>query len=316
MPEVERCVSVPHGRSMTTQIELPVGPFTWPEAHSLGLSRRDIDEQLVTRRLRRVLHNVYVDASLPDTVELRIAAATRVVTDGAVLCDRTAAWLLGVDVFEYRELEILPPLEMVVLPERHRVERRGCAGGERDLAPYDIMALSSLRVTTPLRTALDLGCSLPRGRAIAALDMFMRLHGLTRPMLDMSLPRYRGRRGVVQLRELVTLADPRAESPRESRVRLAIHDDDLPAPELQWWVAEAGVLKYRLDIAYPKHRVAIEYDGEEFHDRTAEQQDADSERREWLRSRGWTVIVVKRGGLGLGSRKVWLHQLRVELGLR
>ena len=29
------------------------------------------------------------------------------VTPGAVFCDRTAAWLHGVDVFDYRELEIL-----------------------------------------------------------------------------------------------------------------------------------------------------------------------------------------------------------------
>jgi hypothetical protein len=145
--------------------------------------------------------------------------------------------------------------------------------------------------------------------------MFMRVHGLTFHMLDDSLSRYRGRRGVVQLRELVPLADPRAESPRESQVRLAIHDDNLPAPELQWWVIEGGVPMFRLDLAYPKHRVAVEYDGEEFHDRTQEQREADAERREWLRRRGWTVVVVKRGGLGLGSRQAWLRELRAELGL-
>jgi hypothetical protein len=272
-------------------------------------------ELLSTCRVKRLLHNVYVDARLADTVELRVAAAALVVTPGSVFCDRTAAWIHGVDVFDYRELEILPPLEVVVLSERHRVERRGCAGGERDLAPFDVVNLGDVRVTTPLRTALDLGCSLPRGTAISALDMFMRLHGVTRSMLHLSLPRYRGRRGVVQLRELVELADPRSESPGESRVRLAIHDADIPAPEPQWWVFEREVAIYRLDLAYPKHRVVVEYDGEEFHDRTEEQRLNDEERRDWLRRRGWTVIVVKKGALGMGSRNQWLRELRSALGL-
>jgi hypothetical protein len=300
---------------MKTDIEIPNGPFTWSQAADLDITRHEIDELLRVRGLRRVLHNVYVSADLPDTVTLRVQAAGLVVTPGSVFCDRTAAWLHGVDVFDYRELEILPPLEVVVLRDRHRVERRGCDGGERDLAPYDIMTLGNVRVTTPLRTALDLGCSLPRGSALAALDMFMRLHGVTLLMLEQSLPRYKGRRGVVQLRSLVPLADPRSESPGESIVRLAIHDDDLPLPEPQWWVFDMDVAKYRLDLAYPKHRVAVEYDGEEFHERTDEQKRADDDRREWLRRKGWTVIVVKRGALGAGSRKAWLRELRHALGL-
>lgn len=300
---------------MQTDIEIPNGPFTWAQAAQLGITRHEIDELLLSRRLRRVLHNVYVDAEQPDTVAMRVQSAGLVVTPGSVFCDRTAAWLHGVDVFDYRELEILPPLEVVVLRDHHRVERRGCDGGERDLASYDIMTLGNVRVTTPLRTALDLGCSLPRGSALAALDMFMRFHGVTKSMLEHSLARYRGRRGVVQLRSIVPLGDPRAESPGESIVRLAIHDDDLPLPEPQRWVFEMGVAKYRLDLAYLKHRVAVEYDGEEFHERTDEQREADEERREWLRRNGWTVIVVKRHALGTGSRKTWLRQLRHELGL-
>lgn len=297
-----------------TAVDLPARPFTWVEGRRMGLSRYHIDNLLTARLVRRVLHNVYVDARLPDTLEQRVAAATLVVTRGGVFCDRTAAWLHGIDVLDYRELEILPPLEVVVLPQHHRVERRGCAGGERDLAPYDIELLGGVRVTTPLRTALDLGCLLPRGGALAALDMFMRTKAVTRSTLEASLPRYRGRRGVVQLRELVALADPRSESPGESRVRLAIHDADLPPPEPQWWVVEQGVPIYRLDLPYPKHRVAVEYDGE-WHESTPQQRAADERRRDWLRRRGWTLIVVKRGELAIETRGVWLRELRAALRL-
>ncbi len=279
------------------------------------MRRRELDELVRCRQVRRVLHDVYVDAALPDTVELRVSAAARVVTPGCVFCDRTAAWLHGVDVLDYHELDVLPPLECVVLPDRHRVERRGCRGGERDLAPDDVMVLGDVRVTTPLRTALDLGCGLPRSAALAAMDGFARLHGVTPALLTASLPRFRGRRHVVQLRGLVPLVDGRAESPGESRVRLAIHDDDLPAPVPQHWVSEHGAPVFRLDLAYPKHRIAVEYDGADWHDLTDDQRESDARRRDWLRERGWTVIVVSRSGLSRAGRTGWLTDLRVALRL-
>lgn len=294
---------------------LPDTPFTSAEAAALGLSRQTLRDLVAARVVRRVLRNVYVRADVEDTIDLRARAAARTVVPDAVLVDRTAAWLHGVDVLDYREHEILPPIECVVLRDRSRIERRACAGGERDLAPYDVMRLHGLRVTTPLRTALDLGCLLPRPDGLAALDRFGRMHGITREVLEASLPRYRRRRGVVKLRQLVALVDPRSESPRESRTRLAIIDDGLPAPLPQFWVEKHGQRLFRLDLAYPRHRVAVEYDGEEWHDRTQDQRDADRARRDWLERHGWTVIVVRKGDFSPERRARWLRELRAALGL-
>lgn len=293
----------------------PDSPFTWSGARAAGVTRRELELLVRTRHVRRVLHGVYADAVLTDTVELRAAAAGLVLPTSGVFVDRTAAWLHGVDVLDFRELEILPPLECVVLPDRHRVERAGCRGGERDLAPYDMCVIGGVRVTTPLRTALDLGCKLPRPDALAALDMFMRLHGIARMELEASLPRYRGRRGVIKLRELVALADARSESPGESRTRLAIHDADIPAPRPQHWVHHQGQPLFRLDLAYPRHRVAVEYDGEEWHERTEAQRTADRERRAWLRRHGWTVVVVRRGDFSGEAKAAWISELREALHL-
>ena len=77
-----------------------------------------------------------------------------------------------------------------------------------------------------------------------------------------ALARYRRRRGVIQLRQLVQLVDPRVESERESWVLLAIHDAGLPLPEPQYWIEIDGVPTYRLDFAYPRLRVCVEYDGD------------------------------------------------------
>jgi hypothetical protein len=293
--------------------DLPDAPFTSADARALGLSRKRLAGAVEDGLVRRVVHGVYLRADQTDDVESRAACAALVVAPGSVLRDRSAAWLHGVDVFTYGEHDVLPPLETCVARFRPPSDRRGVDGGTRDLAPEDVMTIHGLRVTTPLRTALDLGCNLTRRDALAALDQFMRVHDLRREQLARGATRFFRRRGVIQLRRLIPLADPRAESPRESWTRLEIIDAGLPAPELQVWIRIGGVPTYRLDLAYPRLRVAVEYDGEEFHDRTDEQKRRDAERRDWLEAHGWTVVVVKNGDFTGAGLERWLGELRRAL---
>lgn len=291
----------------------PDHPFTLRQAAELGITRTRVHTAVRDGVIRRALRGVYVRADLPDTIELRARAAALVVGPTAVLVDRTAAWIHGVDVLTHPEREVLPPLETCVLRWNSRPRRDGVDGRTRDLAPEDVMVIHGVRVTTPLRTALDLGCNLRRRDALAALDQFMRLHGLTREGLASAAIRYFRRRGVVQLRQLIPLANPRAESVRESWTRLEIIDAGLPCPEPQYWIEIDGVPTYRLDLAYPRHRIVIEYDGEEFHDATPEQREHDRTRRRWLDDHGWTVIVVKRGDFTGSASDHWLSELRAAL---
>jgi hypothetical protein len=300
---------------MTVPSDVPDAPFTYQQIAQLGIPRQRLRELVATGKVRRVLRGVYQRADVPDTTLHRAWAARLVVSPDAVVCDRTAGWLWDVDTFEYHELEVLPPLDTFVLRGAARVSRAGCRGGERDLLPGDIQTLHGLRVTTPLRTALDLGCLLSRRAGLAALDGFMRVHGLTHADLEAELPRYRRRRGVVQLRQIVPLADARAESPGESWTRIAIHDDGLPAPEPQFWVCTPdGQPIFRLDLAYPLHKVAVEYDGRAYHD-SLQQRQHDERRRRWLREHGWTVIVVRHDCLKGPALDRWLGELRAALGL-
>lgn len=292
---------------------LPDHPFTTTQALQLGLSRRRLDELVATSEIRRVLTGVYVRADIEDTVAVRCAAARLVLAPFVVICDRTAAWLWGVDTFEYRELEILPPLEVFALRGFTRPRREGCKGGTRDLAPEDVVDLEGVLVTPPLRTALDLACKLSRRSALAALDGFMRSHGLTTVELKRGLRRYFRRRGVVQARELVPLADGGAESPGESWTRIVILDHGLPKPELQWWVTVDGVPTFRLDMAYPKHKVAIEYDGREFHE-GEDHRLHDAARRRWLTDHGWTVVVVTKEDFSVEAVSGWIGLVRRGLG--
>ena len=302
------------GRQMRDMAELPPHAFTLGQAASLGLTRQELRSAQQSGVIRRVFSNVYLRADIPDTIASRATALSVVLPPWAVLCDRTAAWLHGVDALRFRELGIPPPLDVVSIRDLTPLRRAGVKGGQRDLDPLDITTVEGVRVTTPLRTALDLGCKLRRPSALATLDQFMRFDGLTLKDFEGHLPRYRRRRGVIQLRQLVRWADPRAESPGESWTRFAILDAGLPRPEAQLSILEGGHELYRLDLGYQYVRVAVEYDGREHHS-SHDQHAADAARREWLASNGWTIIVVTKDDLNAESTRRWIGDLRTALGL-
>jgi Protein of unknown function (DUF559) len=292
--------------------EFPNHPFTWPMARDRGISRARLVNGLRRGVLVRLLRNVYVRADIELTMEDRAGAAALVISPHTVVADRTAAWIWGVDCFSFRELDVVPPLETRTFRGHRAPARSGIRAGQRDLGSNDWMFVAGVRVTTPLRTALDLGCTLSRRDAVAAMDALARAHGFTSTELVRGAHRYFRRRGVVQLRELAALVDPRAESMGESWTRIEMHDQGLPRPEVNWWVYENGVPRYRLDLAYPHAKVAIEYNGEEFHTSEADRK-ADAERLSWLERHGWTVIVIDRNSFTEEAIAGWSDVIRTAL---
>jgi hypothetical protein len=293
------------------ELTLPSGPFTADQAHALGLPRVVLHTAVAEGLIVRPMRGVYLAAHVEMTVGVRAAAARLVTSPTSVLVDRTAAWLWDVDCFRYAELDGLPPLESCVLRGHQATQRDEVDGVTRDLLPEDWVELGGVRVTTPLRTAADLGCRLWAPHALGAMDALMRAHGFTRHDLQRLLRRYRRRRGVVQLRALVALVDPRAESQPESWIRWFIVEDGLPCPEPQVWAVVDGQ-RVRLDLAYPRGRILVEYDGEEFHT-DPDDREHDRLRRKALRDAGWYVIVVDRTMLSAEARDLWLRELRQVL---
>ena len=295
--------------------QLPDHPFHLSDIASLGLTRASLRSLVETHVVRRVLRGVYCRADLEDSLDLRIAAAALVLPPDVVLCDRSAAWLWGVDCFDYAEHAFLPELEVVAVGGRDRSRRGELLSGKRDLREDEICEIGGIRVTTPLRTACDLACLHGRNSALAVYDAFRREHGLTCADFERMLIRFRGRRGVKQARELAPYAVDTSESPGESWTRMVIIDAGLQAPTPQVWVHLPGIGWVRLDLAYEHLRVAIEYDGEEHHSTDADR-GRDEARREALRRAGWIVIVVRKGDFtGLTSDR-WLAELREALDER
>lgn len=291
---------------------MTVETITLADLDRLGIARHTFYRRAREGAYRQVLTGVWVEGHCQLSTEVRAAALRRLLGPGQIVVDRSAAWLHGVDCFSYADGPGVPRLEVCALPGRSRTRREQVDGGSRDLADGDVAEVDGVRVTTPLRTAADLGARLRRREAYAVLNEFARHHGVTKEELATLATRFKRRRGVVQLRALIGLVDPRVESQRESWVLLAVLDAGLPVPELQWWTSVDGVPTYRLDLAWPQRRVCVEYDGLEAHD-SAEQRAADEQRRAWLRAHGWTVIVVRIGDFGPERLDAWLGEVRSAL---
>lgn len=267
-------------------------PFTVSLAETHGVHRRLLSRLVELGLLRRSVRGVLVATQVPDSFALRVDALKLVVPDHCVVVDRTAAWAHGVSILPRSARYEMPFLD-VFSTDGSRMRRAGVRSGVRDLSAADIEDHDGLRITTSLRTACDLGRGLWRFDALAALDGFLR-RGLDPDALAAEVERFKGHRGVVQLRTLVPLADGRAESPGESALRLHWYDGGLPRPELQIWVYDdAGVAVFRLDIGLEELIYSAEYDGEEFHGDDAEEHD--TARRDWLGDqRGWLIEVFRK----------------------
>lgn len=293
---------------------LPVDrPFTTGEAQDLGADGNMLARLVRQGILRRVVRGVYVDAALPDSILHRARALSLAVPEAAVITDETAAWLYGVDLYPPGDrFGPMPRLQFFRFPDRTRVRRTGVRSGRRMLEEVDLLlSLDGIVATTPLRTACDLGRTLRRERALAAMDALLHLGDFTEAELAAQVERFRGRRGVVQLRDLVPLADGRSESVRESELRLLWIDAGLPKPELQIPVSTApGRGPFRLDLGDSKVKYAAEYDGEEWHS-TPEQVSRDGWRRELIREQGWTIDVFRDADL-----QAWNGAVRLREGYR
>ena len=257
-------------------------PFTSVEAREFGVTRSELASFVKTGVLRRVFQGVYVDSAVPDTQLSRTQALSKILSPDAVVTDESAGWVHMVDLDPPGATVVAPPIRAFHVRRGGRVRAQGTAGGERSLTSADIWSVNGIRVTSPMRTALDLGRLRPRDQAIASLDALARMGAFTRDELLDQVGRFRGMRGVVQLRELAPLMDPRAASPPESIIRLRCLDFGLEPLEPQVEVHNrlTGEVAF-LDLANRHLRHAVEFDGLAWHE-SAEAQRHDLRRRKWI----------------------------------
>ncbi|WP_367147104.1 DUF559 domain-containing protein [Microbacterium proteolyticum] len=112
----------------------------------------------------------------------------------------------------------------------------------------------------------------------------------TRADLERMHRRFLGGRGSRRRRLAVDFADDRAESPRESELRVLLIQAGLPVPESNVEIFDGHRFVARVDLLYRGARLVIEYDGD-YH-RDPRQWSRDQSRRAELESLGYRVSVV------------------------
>jgi very-short-patch-repair endonuclease len=234
---------------------------------------------------RRLYRGVYADAEVPESFGLRIAGAALLIPASAVFSGRTAAYLHGAPAL----VEASTPVEVTV----PRGVRFGPVAGilvrQAALPVGDVDVIGPRRCTDPRRTALDIARVEPLLEAVVALDVLLARAIVGRSELKEACAQLVGR-GARRAQQAVALADPRSESPPESRLRVLLALAGFAAVP-QYTVRDAaGNVIARLDLALPECRVAIEYDGA-WH---AEDRQFIKDRRRLNRlvAAGWTVLHV------------------------
>lgn len=149
-----------------------------------------------------------------------------------------------------------------------------------------------IRITTPARTAFDLGRRKGLAAAVIRLDALMRATGVKAADIELVADRHRGARGLTQLRRVLHLADDGAESPYETKTRLALVGAGLPRPQTQIEVLnEWGWVMARVDMGWEEWKVGVEFDGSH-HWTDPAQRSRDIDRLAELEARGWAIIRV------------------------
>ncbi|ORA54462.1 hypothetical protein BST22_06795 [Mycolicibacterium chubuense] len=265
------------------------------------LSRSRLDRDILSGELIKVWPGVY-SPSVPDAMTRLRGLDLRAGVPVAI-CLGTAAAAFGFDVQDTDDLHVLTP------PGHQLRDSDGLVVHRRDGAPLTLV--DGRPATAAAWTAVEVARSLRRPRALATLDAALRTGTCDRRQLLAAAAGQAGRRGIVAARELIPLADARAESPMESETRLVMHDGGLPAPELQYELVDRNGRTWRLDFAWPELRVAVEYDGFDWHS-DQEQFRRDRQKRAALNEAGWWLLSVVFDDLRVRS---WDMLRRIEIAL-
>ena len=213
----------------------------------------------------------------------------------------TAAWLHGLD------LDPCDPVE-VTIPKQVGVSgRAGLAVRQSSLE--DIVNVRGMRATSPVRTVAEICSRLELVEAVVVADMALHARVVGTEQLISWVRDHAGRRGVKNLRRVIDFADPAAESPMESRLRMLLVRGGLPRPKTQYEIHDRrGRFAGRVDLYYEESRLGIEYDGATHRDTLAE----DNRRQNRLIDAGITLLCFT-GSDVLNRPDVTIAQVRAHL---
>lgn len=155
----------------------------------------------------------------------------------------------------------------------------------------EAVRIGGMSVTSPVRTAFDIGRRLPLTPAVQRMDALMNATGVTAVDVEQVIAAHPGVRGLRALRRTLRLVDGGAASPYETLTRLILVRYGLPMPETQICVTDHGAVVAYVDMGWRDARVGVEYDGAQ-HWTDPRQRRRDIERLADREAMGWIIIRV------------------------
>lgn len=206
---------------------------------------------------QRIWPSVYALAGGVQSWEHQIAAVALSIP-GSVASHRSAARLWGLTFASGDRIEITVPYGGAKVRKGVRIHR------SLQLDNW-VTQCRGIPVTTVARTLVDLSSCLSFGQLGAVLDQACNLKLVRLIEVEKCLDGMItiGRSRITMLRqhlEFRTETDERLDSFLERKALKMIRSAGLPEPKAQHWVTANGN-RYRIDLAYLEHKIAIEPDG-------------------------------------------------------
>jgi len=225
-------------------------PFRGTEAIGAGL--------LTRRELRRFYTPLYPGFWIPRGAEPTASERSR----GAWLWSRRRGVLAGLSAAVMHNARWIDSETVPELVHDNRRPPPLITVHTDTLLPDETELRAGMAMTTPARTAFDLGRRSPLAEGVQRIDALLNATGLTVADIEAVAQRHPGVRGLRRLRQTLELVDGGAESPYESLTRLTLVQAGFPRPQTQIRVYdEFGRVVARLDMGWLEYLVGVDFDG-------------------------------------------------------
>ena len=259
-------------------------PFTYRDGRRAGATQKRMRGPDVASPFRGTR-----DPRNDDSVRGLCQTYATQMNENAFFSSMTAAQLMSIP---------LPPrlansdaLHVAIVSPHRGLQGVRIIGHKVQLMGGDSWTRDGLVMSSPSRVWCELGIWLSVPELVAAGDFIIRRGSPLATHLDLmeAAERYPDRRGKRKLRAALPLLNDSAESPMESQLRAILTLGGIGGLVANYPI-RVGSYSYRLDLAIPDRKIAIEYHGD-YH-RDPAQWRRDLTRRSRIEGIEWTYIEV------------------------
>lgn len=259
-------------------------PFAVAEALALGVS----PERLRGPDLARPFWGVR-STTLPVRTRAKVQAFLPRLPNDAFFCSLTAAELFDSPLpLDLRD----GSLHVAVPAPRRALRASGITGRSIRVSQQQLTLRYGVRCSGPELMMTELASILQLADLVAVGDHLIhwRHPFTTIDRLSHAAENFPFRRGRPVLQRAVGLLDDRAESPKESHLRVLMVDGGLDSFESNVSIRVTSGHSYRGDLVHRGAKVVLEYQGD--HHREPEEFRRDMTRRSRLEADGWHIMLI------------------------